>query len=60
MSTRIFEPAVSQTISDAQAAARQRRTKLVLVNGQQLTVRSPFPSPGDWRDIWIYFLLVVT
>jgi Alpha amylase, catalytic domain len=58
MPTHIFEPVVSQTIAAAQTAARQARTKTVLVNGQPRTVRSPFPSPGDWRDHWIYFLLI--
>jgi pullulanase/glycogen debranching enzyme len=58
MPTHIFEPIVLQTISDAQAAARQARTKTVVIDGQQRSVRSPFPSPGDWRDNWIYFLLI--
>lgn len=58
MPTHIFEPRISQTIAEAQAAARQVRTKTVLVDGQPRTVRSPFPSPGDWRDHWIYFLLI--
>jgi glycosidase len=58
MPAHIFESVVLQTITEAQAAARQARTKTVLVNGQPRTVRSPFPSPGDWRDNWIYFLLI--
>ena len=54
----ISSPMVSQAILDAQAGARQRRTKTVTVDGQPRTIPSPFPSPGDWRDCWMYFLLV--
>ncbi len=29
-----------------------------LVDVGNLQIRKPFPSPIDWRDVWIYFLLV--
>jgi hypothetical protein len=58
MPTHIFDPTVTQTIAEAQATARQAHTKSVVVDGQQRTVRSPFPSPVDWRDNWVYFLLI--
>ncbi len=58
MPTRAFEPAVAQVILAAQTAARAGRTRSVTVNGEPRTVRSPFPSPGDWRDQWIYFLML--
>jgi glycosidase len=58
MPAHVFEPVVSQTILGAQSAARRRQTKTVPVNGQPRAVRSPFPSPGDWRDNWIYFLMI--
>ena len=58
MPTHIFEPSVSQVIADAQQAARDRRTKPVVVDAATRQVRTPFPSPGDWRDTWIYFLLI--
>jgi glycosidase len=54
----VSSPIVTETILDAQAAARQRRTRTVTVDGQPRDIRSPFPSPGDWRDCWMYFLLV--
>ena len=59
MPTQIFEPSVSQTILDAQAGAREQRTRSVLIDETTtITIRSPFPSPVDWRDVWIYFLMI--
>jgi glycosidase len=42
MPTSIFDAAVLQTVIDVQTAAG----------------RAPFPSPGDWRECWIYFLML--
>jgi glycosidase len=39
-----------------QAASPAIRT--VRIAGRSQPVATPFPSPQDWRDIWIYFLLV--
>ncbi|MGH8174864.1 MAG: alpha-amylase family glycosyl hydrolase [Steroidobacter sp.] len=58
MPSHIFEPAVTQTIRDAQTAAGLKTTKTISVDGRPRTVRSPLPSPGDWRDHWIYFVLI--
>ncbi len=33
-------------------------TTTVTIGGQTSAVTSPFPSPADWRDVWIYFLLL--
>jgi len=30
----------------------------VEVDGRAVTIERPFPSPADWRDHWIYFLMV--
>jgi DDE family transposase len=35
-----------------------QQTKTVVVDGQAKTIPVPFPSPVDWRDCWIYFLLL--
>ena len=43
-----------QSVTDALRQARTTRTKIV--NGVAIT--SPFPSPADWRDQWIYFLMI--
>lgn len=43
----------------ARASARQTgQSKQVDVDGAKVTVPVPFPSPADWRDQWIYFLMV--
>lgn len=58
MITSINENKVREAIAGAQAGARERRTKTVLVDGQSKIIPSPYPSPTDWRDCWIYFLLL--
>jgi glycosidase len=58
MPSEIFAQVVNQAIVDAQTAGRQGRTKTVLVDGVPKTILSPYPSPIDWRDSWIYFLLI--
>ncbi len=56
--TSIFAPEISQTFADARDAAAKKATKNVTVNGRVVPVRSPFPSPTDWRDCWMYFLML--
>ena len=38
--------------------AYQPRVKLVYVEKRNVEVLKPFPSPIDWRDTWIYFMMV--
>ncbi len=54
----IADPAVTATIQFARTAARSNATKTILVNGRPLTIPYPYPSPTDWRDSWIYFLMI--
>ncbi|NGZ07942.1 MAG: alpha-amylase [Nitrospira sp. LK70] len=54
MAESAFGPEI-QAILDA---AGTRRTKPIAVDGQLQHISVPFPSPADWRDIWIYFLMV--
>jgi hypothetical protein len=58
MPTTITSQDLIDAILGAQQAARQRQTKRITVNGRQTDVPYPFPSPGDWRDCWIYFLML--
>ena len=39
-------------------AARVSGVRRVRVGNKVVSVPTPFPSPEDWRDRWIYFLLV--
>jgi glycosidase len=39
-------------------SVRMRQVRRVSVGGETRTIRIPFPSPEDWRDHWIYFLMV--
>ena len=45
----------AQAIFDS---AGNRRTKTISLDGQSRQISIPFPSPADWRDTWIYFLMV--
>jgi len=58
MPTSISSPDLLQTIVAAQTAAAQGQTKSITVNGKQVEVFYPFPSPGDWRGCCIYFLML--
>ena len=57
MITTVNDPLLQQAVQNVQAAFRAGTTKQVLVNGQPTTVSYPYPSPADWRDVWIYFLM---
>jgi glycosidase len=39
-------------------SVKTRQVRDVGVRGQTTTIQIPFPSPEDWRDQWIYFLMV--
>ena len=58
LATEIFSPEVNQTLQQIQSDAVQSLTKTVTVNGTPRQVPYPFPSPVDWRDCWIYFLML--
>lgn len=58
MPTSIFDNDVSSTLITAQASAREGRRIVVPLDGATIEVPRPFPSPADWRDTWIYFLLL--
>ena len=58
MPTSVADSTVLAAITNAQAAAREQRTQTVTVDGQSRTIRRPFPSPADWRDCCVYFLMI--
>lgn len=47
-----------QATRDILQAAKARRVKRVTVDGETREISVPFPSPEDWRDHFIYFLMV--
>jgi len=49
---------VRQLIASFQQAASEGRTKTVAVDERRVSVPYPFPSPADWRDCPIYFLML--
>jgi glycosidase len=52
--TSVFDPQI-QTLFDSLNTPQQRS---VTVDGTPTKIFVPFASPTDWRDAWIYFLLV--
>jgi hypothetical protein len=54
----IFGPEIKQTFFQARDAAAKQTTRNVTVNGTVVPVPYPFLSPIDWRDCWMYFLMV--
>jgi glycosidase len=58
MITNISSKEFADTLQQAQEAAKRSATKTVEVDGEPLEISYPFPSPTDWRDNWIYFLMI--
>ncbi|MBJ6724927.1 alpha-amylase family glycosyl hydrolase [Geomesophilobacter sediminis] len=56
--TSILSPELGQAVKEAREAARTGKTKSVFLDGATKTIGYPFPSPEDWRDCWIYFLML--
>ena len=54
----VFGSKIKQTFAQARDAASKKTTKNVTVNGTVVPVQYPFPSPTDWRDCWMYFLML--
>ncbi len=56
----VFDPLVQAEIHDAREAAREaaRQAALHPTPHTQVGKRAPFASPSDWRDHWIYFLMI--
>ena len=54
MSTSIQDAEVQATVD----SARRGTSRRITLDDQSVEVPPPFPSPEDWRDLWIYFLMV--
>ena len=45
------------SLNDCQTAfAQAAQAKTITVAGKEIA--TPFPSPEDWRDVWIYFIML--
>jgi glycosidase len=56
--SNIFAPEIARAFIEAREAAAKGKTRNVTVNGTVVPVSYPFPSPTDWRDCWMYFLMI--
>jgi hypothetical protein len=56
--TNIFAPEITQLFAQVRTAASTKTRKEVIVNGTATPVQYSYPSPSDWRDSWIYFLML--
>jgi len=54
----IFDSEIREVIAQAKEKGGRRATKEVLLHGERVRVPVPYPSPEDWRDQVIYFLMV--
>ncbi|MGD9616441.1 MAG: alpha-amylase family glycosyl hydrolase [Alphaproteobacteria bacterium] len=55
---RVFGAEIAAAIAAAGRDAREQHRRTVIVDGEQRSIQVPFPSPGDWRQIPIYFLMI--
>lgn len=54
MPTSVWSPEVRRVVR----GAGERRETRVTVDGREVVVPRPFPSPTDWRDVWIYQIMI--
>lgn len=54
----IMASEVNGVLQAARKAHLDGNDRHVMVDGRSLRVPYPFPSPGDWRDCPIYFMLI--
>src|SRR6266566_9432438 len=50
----LLDPAIRSAFD----AALTPTTRTVTVGSETRAITSPFPSPQDWRDGWVYFLML--
>ncbi|BAB72621.1 alpha-amylase family glycosyl hydrolase [Anabaena sp. FACHB-709] len=57
MLNSIYSREVYDIFNQAKCNALNKATKSVQVGDEVKEIPSPFPSPADWRDLWIYFIM---
>lgn len=58
MPKTIYDKDVISAMQQAQEASRKKQTKKLQLGNSVTEVPYPFPSPVDWREHWIYFLMI--
>ena len=60
MPTSVFSEPVKSAFDEAanQAGADEAHRIKVTIDQQEVEIQTPYPSPADWRDQVIYFLMV--
>lgn len=48
----------SQEVLDAFRRARIPGKRKIILEGKPVEIAYPYPSPAEWRDEWIYFILL--
>lgn len=54
MPLSLIDPLLRSAFADAAKAT----ARTVKVGAETHKIATPFPSPHDWRDVWIYFLML--
>jgi glycosidase len=54
MLSSLNDPLLRSTFNQA----AKTTTRAVKIGAETRTITTPFPSPEDWRDVWIYFLML--
>ncbi|BAT53881.1 alpha-amylase family protein [Nostoc sp. NIES-3756] len=54
----IYSQEIDDIFSQARDQALRNSRKSVQVGDQVKEIPTPFPSPTDWRDTWIYFIMI--
>lgn len=54
----IYSQEVDDIFSQVRDQALRNSKKSVQVGDQVKEIPTPFPSPTDWRDTWIYFIMI--
>lgn len=58
MADSIYSNTFKKAFKDSVDLAKKGQKKQINCNGKLIEITIPYPSPEDWRDCWIYFLMI--